>query len=292
MTVDQVIITRDDRAWHEAFHVYVQRVFPSISFRAWVEHGGWDERYAAFACVEGGEIVANASVCEMDLVLHGRRVRGLQLGAVGTLPSHRGRGLSRSLIERILERAQPDDLAFLFANDTVLDFYPRFGFTRVRQSVFRAERQLAPQGPRLRALDLGSAADRALLQRIARSARPTSRHFGVRDYGSTVLWYWANFFPRGLRYAEDQDAIFVVQTDRERLRLLDVLAAEPLALDLEPLLPRLLSRPVTSIELGFTPERYLSDALPVEEYVESPLFVRGAERLPAPPFKYPMLAQT
>ena len=71
-----VTITHTDGTWHEAFHAYVQRLFPGISFRAWQQHGGWDARYKAFACVEGGEIVANASAFEMDLLLNGRRVRG------------------------------------------------------------------------------------------------------------------------------------------------------------------------------------------------------------------------
>ena len=285
-----VTITHTDGTWHEAFHAYVQRLFPGISFRAWQEHGGWDARYKAFACVEGGEIVANASAFEMDLLLNGQRVRGLQLGAVGTLPSRRGRGLSRAVVGRVLERSRPEDLVLLFANDTVLDFYPRFGFTRVRESVFRSDRQVTPQGAPLRALDLGTAEDRSLLERVAGSALPVSTRFGTRDYGSLVLWYWTNLFPHGLRYAEDSDAILVVQREGERLKLLDVLAATPI--ELEPLLPRIVSSPVTSIELGFTPERYLHDARPVHEYAESSLFVRGAERLPEPPFKFPVLAQT
>ncbi len=82
----------------------MHRVFPGISFRAWQRHGGWDARYKAFACVEGGEIVANASAFEMDLRLNGQRVRGLQLGAVGTLRSHRGRGLSRAVLGCLLVR--------------------------------------------------------------------------------------------------------------------------------------------------------------------------------------------
>jgi predicted N-acetyltransferase YhbS len=285
-----VTITHADREWHEAFLRFVPRVFPSIGFRGWYEHGGWDERYVVHACVEGDELVASASVQRMELVLHGQRVRGHQLGAVGTLPTHRQRGLQRGVMERALQGVAPDDLAFLFANERVLEFYPRFGFSRMRESVSAAERRVVPGGAPLRALDLASADDRATLRRVAQRATPVTSRFGARDYGGVVLWYWSNFFPRALRYTEEHDAIVIADQHGERLHVYDVLAAGEL--DVEAMLGRVVTAPVSSVVLGFTPDRYFTDARPIAEYSESPLFVRGAQRMPEGPFKYPMLAQT
>jgi hypothetical protein len=128
------------------------------------------------------------------------------------------------------------------------------------------------------------------LQHIARLAAPVTESFGGRDYGNIVLWYWCNFFPRALRYAPELDAIVVADQEGALLRLYDVLAAD--TLDLEALLPRLIAAPITSVELGFTPERYLTDAQPAFEYTDSVLFVRGPHPLPRASFKYPLLAQT
>lgn len=48
-----------------------------------------------------------------------------------TDPDYRGRGLSRWLIDRVLEDfEQQVDFIFLYANDSVLDFYPKLGFKR------------------------------------------------------------------------------------------------------------------------------------------------------------------
>lgn len=290
MPLRPITITHADRGWHEAFLEFVPRVFPGIGFRDWYEHGGWTDDYVVFALADGDRIVASASRMEMRLVLQGRDVRGFQLGAVGTVPEHRHRGHQAAILPRLLAGVGASDLAFLFANDSVLDFYPRFGFERVRESVFRADHVAHPQGEPLRALALDSAADRALLQRVAASAAPVTALFGARDYGSIVLWYWANFFRNGLRYAPDHDAIVVADQQHDLLRIHDVLSAAPL--DLASYVPRLISARMAEVELGFTPGALWPGAVAVAEYTESPLFVRGRHALPAQPFKFPTLAQT
>jgi GNAT superfamily N-acetyltransferase len=283
-------IRHTDREWHEAFLRFAPRVFPSISFRRWYELGAWDEGYQTFSIVEGDEIVANASLQRMNLIVGGRRVRGWQFGAVGTLPTHRGRGLQRRLIPRALELAGPHDLVFLFANDTVTDFYPRFGFRRLTERWFRAEQSVAPAAERARQLRLDSDQDRALLARIASQAQPVTARFGAADYGTVLLWYWANFYADNFHYIESDDAIVVMEQEDDLLRIVDVLA--PRRMDLRRCLPSLATRPVSRLEFGFTPEVCWPDAVPAAEYLDSPLFVRGPCELPQGPFKFPMLAQT
>jgi GNAT superfamily N-acetyltransferase len=289
MDLRALTIRQHDARWHEAFLSFVPRVFRA-EFRGWYEHGGWDDRYAAYALAEGDRIVANASLNRMNLVLNGTPVRGFQLGAVGTLPEFRGRGLQAHLLPRLLADTTPADLVFLFANDDVLEFYPRFGFTRVREQVFRADRAIEPAAPPWRTLELSSAPDRALLRRIAATAEPVTNRFGARDYGGVVLWYWSNVFHHGLRVSPEHDAIVVVEQRGQLLRICDVLS--PRLLDLAGCLPHLAAVPVRQLEFGFTPERYFPSARPVAEYTDSPLFVRGPDRLPDVPFKFPLLAQT
>jgi predicted N-acetyltransferase YhbS len=283
-------ITHADTDWHEAFLDFVPRVFPRITFRGWYEHGGWDERYVVFALADGERLVASASLMRMQVVLRDQPLAGWQLGAVGTLAEHRGQGLQNRVLPRLLEHAGAEDLVFLFANHQVLDFYPRFGFERVREWLFRAECRVAPEGPALRALDLASPEDRALLRRIAAKAEPVTTLFGARDYGTTILWYWSNFYGRGLRHAPDHDAILVVDQSDELLRIYDVLTATPL--DVAAYLPRLITTPITELEFGFTPTRYWPTANVRADYTDSPLFARTPHRLPSERFKFPMLAQT
>lgn len=85
-----------------------------------------------WALIEAGEVLASAKLYQFDALLDGRRVRVAGLGAVFTQPVHRGRGIARVLIDRLLEQARHDacDLALLFS-EIGADYYRRCGFTPV-----------------------------------------------------------------------------------------------------------------------------------------------------------------
>ena len=268
----------------------VPQVFPRASFRRWYELGGWDERYCAFSMALGREIVANASLQRMTVILNGRELTGWQLGAVGVVPEWRGKGLQRQIMPRLLATATDDDIVFLFANDDVLDFYPLFGFERRIETVFGAECVIAPAGDSLRTLSLDSAGDRALLARLSMQAGGVTDRFGARNYGGVLLWYWTNFYEGCIHYCAQDDAIVVAEQEADLLRICDVLARAPI--DLRSYLPCIATTPIHRIEFGFTPEAWWPDATPIAQYRDSPLFVRGNHPLPGEPFKFPMLAQT
>jgi predicted N-acetyltransferase YhbS len=290
MSLQSLTITCRDHQWHEAFIDYVPKVFPRASFRRWYELGGWDEDYVAFSMADGADIVANASLQRMSIVLRGEWITGWQLGAVGVVPQWRGRGLQRQIMQRLLDSIDEQDIVFLFANDTVLDFYPLFGFKRTFESIFAAEYDVKPANEPLRALSIDRAEDLALLARVAAAAAPTTREFGASNYGGVLLWYWANFYGGCFYYCEAEDAIIVAELDGATLRICDVLARTPF--DLRFYLPRVARDAAQRVEFGFTPDLWWPDARVIADYTESPLFVRGAHRPPQAPFKFPMLAQT
>lgn len=290
MSLQFLTITCRDRQWHDAFIDYVPKVFARASFRRWYNLGGWTEDYAAFAMADGGDIVANASLQRMNIVLRGESITGWQLGAVGVVPQWRGQGLQRRIMQSLLSSVAEQDFVFLFANDTVLDFYPLFGFRRVVESVFAAEHSVEPAGEPLRALSIDRAEDRALLARVAAAAAPTTLEFGARDYGGVLLWYWANFYDGCFYYCEAEDAIIVAEHDGVILRICDVLARA--MFDLRPYLPRIAKAAARRVEFGFTPGAWWPEARAVADYADSPLFVRGERALPVAQFKFPMLAQT
>ena len=293
MSLRALTIGHRDGQLHGAFCRYVRRVFPEVDFGSWIAHGGWsDERYLCVALAEGDEIVANVSLTRVALLVEGRAHVGVQLGAVGVVPSFRGRGLARRVMDMALAQLGDAELAFLFANKEVLGFYPRFGFRQVAEHIFGFEAQLAPAGTPLPRLNIEREAHRALLARLSEQAKPVATTFGATDYGDVLLWYWANFYPDGLYYSSDDDAIVIAEQHGTSLRVLDVVAAQ--SIDLLALLPRIVrGEAVRRVELGFSPDFYgCARATLLHRYDDSPLFVRGALRLPERPFKYPMLAQT
>jgi len=290
MALHPLRIIHTDTARHDAFLRYIPRVFPRLDFRPWYLRGGWTSTYEAHALARADEIVANVSVMRMRLLMGGREVRGAQLGAVGCIPEMRGHGLMRPLLEQVMAQLEPEaDLLLLYANEEVLDFYPRFGFRRVRETEFELNQALDPSRTPAPRLDLDDPSQRAAwLTACAKSLPPTER-FGMRDYGSVALWHACAFYPRDVHVLSEGKTYAVAVQRGDTLHLLDL--AAPHRFDLIPVLPRLIREPIARIRFGFCPELWCPMARVVEPSDEA-LFIRGEVALPAEPFKLPMLAQT
>lgn len=277
-------------ALHAAFCQFVQSVFRSADFRPWVAHGGWDADYDVWALTEDGRIVASVGRTRMSFVVDRKECAGWQLGAVATAPEQRGRGLARRLMDAVLADIDARGAApvLLFANSSVLDFYPRFGFRRIAQQRQAATLDVAPHGAPAVTLDIGVAQDRARLALHCARARALDVAFGARAYYPTALWHLLHR-PRKVLHLADVDAIAVVQREGDCLHLDDVFV--PTALDLRALLPRLVDAPVRRVEFGFHPGVSWRGATAVEPDPE-PLFVRGMPELRGGDLHFPDLAHT
>ncbi|WP_375760269.1 GNAT family N-acetyltransferase [Corallococcus exercitus] len=266
---------------------YVPQVFRRADFRRWRAWGEWNDDYRAFALMEAGRVVANASVMRMRLLLEGREATAYQLGAVGCLPSHRGRGLARVVMNAALD-ACGDAPVLLFANPKVRQFYPRFGFQPQLQTLFAATYDAVPEGPPVPTLNLEDAAVRAGLAALSSEGLPSTERFGARGYATVASWHVANGFARPLRQL-GTDAWVFAGVEGGTLYLDDVFAREPF--DLRAWIPRLIDQPIRSISFGFTPERYWPDAVVAGEDTEADLFVRNL-RLPQEAHRFPVLGHT
>ncbi len=85
-----------------------------------------------YALVDGDTIYASAKLYTFGAILDGKPLRIAGLGAVFTQPDHRGRGVARELVERLLEQEAADgaDLALLFS-EIGAEYYARLGFTPI-----------------------------------------------------------------------------------------------------------------------------------------------------------------
>jgi predicted N-acetyltransferase YhbS len=92
------------------------------------------------ALVDGGQVVASAKRYDLSLRLDGRNRRVLGIGAVFTSPAHRGRGVARELLTRMLETAVTDgqEFAMLFS-EIAPAFYERLDFVPVPLVEWRLE---------------------------------------------------------------------------------------------------------------------------------------------------------
>ncbi|WP_257386108.1 GNAT family N-acetyltransferase [Tahibacter caeni] len=276
-----------DRAAHERFHAFVPLTFRSVDFRRWEARGGWNEDYTAWLLEDDADIVASVGVTRMRLVLDGLPREGYQLGAVATHPERRGRGHSRALLEAVLAElgAAP---VLLFANERVLDFYPRFGFRAAVQRRFVADAALQPAAAPARHCDVADVAARAGLAALCAEAIVNDAAFGARDYYSTLLWH-LTYRAIDARWLDDGNAVAAVERDGDTLILHDLIARRPF--DLAAALAAVVDSPVARIEFGFRPYRWWPDARDAGACAGSPLFVRHLP-LPDTTLRFPDLAQT
>jgi GNAT superfamily N-acetyltransferase len=281
-------IGSDDRQRHEAFFRFVPRIFPGLDFRLWYARCGWPSSFVVHAFREGEEIVASVASSAMEMLVRGRPCSAWQLGTVGTIPEQRGRGLAARLMEEVVGRAvAAAEPVFLFANDEVLDFYPRFGMRRAQECAFVVRQPIRPAPNPAPRLELDQPEHLRLLERLSACALPVTERFGARNYGTILLWHATYAHPEDLYYLDELDAVIVARAAAEVLTVYDVIAQHPF--DLAAVLPRVIEREIARVEFGFTPERWWPTAVP--ERPHSELFVRGLE-LPTEPFKFPVLSHT
>jgi predicted N-acetyltransferase YhbS len=287
---DRVLrLTAVDRTWQEALFTHVAEVFPGIDFHRWAALGGWTVDYEVLVVIEDGQLVASVGCSRMPVIIGGRERSALQLGAVATRASHRGRGLARLLMKSALAEAdRRSEPVFLFANPNVLTFYPRFGFRRVVQSRFGAEVTITSAARHAQPFDVADARARQRLAELCGRAPPTGRRFGARSYYSILLWHLCNR-PLTAQWLEAEDALVVSAVENDRLILYDVVS--PHAFDLAATLPAVVARPIAGVEFGFEPGAWWPDARPLGPD-DALLFVRGADDLLQGPVRFPDLAQT
>ncbi len=241
---------RDNPALRNSFFSLAQQTF-DLDFEPWYQGGGWQDRYLPHALVYDGQVAANVSVNRISFQLGGRRRTYLQLGTVMTHPKYRGMGLSRFLMETVLQTwSDRCDGMYLFANDTVLDFYPKFGFVRAEEA--QPFLPATPQKPiPLRRLDPGNQADRALLLNAYHCSNPFSSFF-MEENDGLLLFYALGPF-RDLLYAPlEKNAVAILEEDGDTLFCHELLGQW--AGDLEKTLNQLARPHTRRIGLGFTPK--------------------------------------
>jgi len=283
---------RDNDQLRTMFYDCIKAVFPGIDFKTWHDRGFWTEHYIPHAIVRDNKMIANVSASTMNIILNGQKVRGVQIGTVATLPEFRNQGLSRYLMEYVLHKYDDTtDLFFLFANETVLDFYPKFGFKRYDEVVFKTTAGLPSADYSARKLSVDSDDDIALIRRLLADRLPLTALFGAVDYDFITWWHILNIFPDKLYYLPDNDILFIISEKDDQLHIWDIVFTKPF--DLIPAISQVIqSDSLKSVRYYFAPDRLGFEYTDTEPCPDSPLFVRGAFDPGAPRFKLPLTAQT
>lgn len=276
------IYNRNDAAFEAAFDALMLESF-GLSFAPWNALKLWDERYERYVIEDGGAILSSVCVFKARLVIGGRPFAAHQLGGVATRPDRRGQGLSQRLMRHVLAR-YPETPMFLFANRSVLGFYPRFGFRRVFESAPSAAVAIDGAAPAERLSPRDGAVRAALLRRGARSRLLSCLNSDTVELFHLLLAYADDIY----RLADG--TLCVARREGETLSVADIVSERPVSFG--ALLPLLPFSGVRRAEFGFSPDHLgvACDWTPIRDDDEA-MFVRGEWPLPAR-FKFPALSVT
>ena len=282
---------RDKKSLRNEYFNFISKLFPSADFKEWYAKGFWNDKYNPVSIINDGRIISNVSAMQMNIIVEEKIYNGLQIGAVGTIPEYRNNGLSRILMEYVIEKYSNDsDIFLLFANETVLDFYPKFGFKRFEEKVFISELNIPKAKFAARKLDIQNEADYSLLQGLLNNRTEITKIFGAKDYGSITMWHVLNIHRNNLYYLQDEDSILIMKEKNKQLHIYEIICKE--YLDINSVLPKVIkSQEIKYIKFYFPPDQlnYSYNKIIIED---EGLFVLSNLKLSADPFKFPVTAVT
>ncbi len=238
---------RHDDALRASFNALAEKTF-GLNFENWYRLGCWGDNYIPYSLVEGGRVIANVSVNRTDLVMGGGRKKIYQLGTVMTDPAYRNRGCIRRIMAQVERDIADADGVYLFANDSVVAFYPKFGFTPGRE--FLWEKKITQTGEnRMENVPMDTRENRDRLETaMAASSFPTGCH--MVDNPGLIFFYAAQFLADCVYYCAGLNAWVIAEIGEGKLMLHNVFAGEGVTLDD---VIAAFGAGISSVTLGFTP---------------------------------------
>ncbi len=198
-----------------------------LNFENWYRNGYWTPKYIPYSVISDNKVIANISVNIMDFKYHKENRRYIQLGTVMTDEEYRKQGFSKMLMEIILKEYAEYDGVFLYANDSVLDFYPKFGFTPIKE--YRYFTDTRCMGERnVKRVPMKSKKDWDYF--LCEKNKRTSLGMAALDNDGLMMFYLTQFMQENVFYIEKLDAYVIAEIKEDTLVLFDVFAGGQIAM--------------------------------------------------------------
>ncbi len=263
---------KDDKKLRTSFNELAKKIF-GLDFEDWYQNGYWGENYMPYSIADGEKIIANISVNIMDFACDGKRKHYIQLGTVMTDEAYRHQGLSRFLMEKIIKeyREQIDGI-FLFANNNVLNFYPKLGFQKSKEyqyskTVQNVDIMSAVPVP-MRSRTEWKMLEAAMKNSICNGSFEMAYNPGL------IMFYITKFMKECVYYVKDQDAYVIAQMGDKDLLIHNIYSNK--VVDLNSMI-KAFGSDIKQVTLGFTPwntQGYIKSEVQRED---DTLFVMGKD---------------
>ena len=251
-----------------------------LDFEQWDEQGYWNDTYCPYVIEVGGEIVANVSTSSGTMILDGRQYKAVQIGTVMTNPKFQGKGLSRQLMEKVMEDHVSAHIIYLFANKTVLDFYPKFGFETRIQSTFTVDKKdIEAIHTEVKKVNLDDKPTRNVFYETTVFRKPVSQKMSMVQNENIVMFHALTQYRDCIYYVPKFQAFAILNETAEYAELIDVISKEQV--NVQEILGCL---PIQSekIRLRFTPDNLKIPVMQDMLIDEGAMFVKNQKDIMYP----------
>jgi predicted GNAT family N-acyltransferase len=276
-----VFSNSNDKKYQYMLNNLLKNIF--LDFQFWYDLNLWDDKYESYAIVERDEIVSNICVFKTQLVFNQKQYLALSIGAVATKKEYRGKGYSKVLMDHIISKYEGIPM-YLSANDSVVDFYPKFGFIRTYEKLpicdCEINNRIVPQKLQY---------DNAKVWEYIYNRKNFSQQLDCLNTFSVNIFHIHWGYLRECIYELPEiDTMIIAEQKGSTLKLIGVFSLKKIKFtELLQLLP---FNNIKKIEFGFMP--YWRDINYImQEYETDPLFVRNVH-CDLGDFKFPELSIT
>jgi GNAT superfamily N-acetyltransferase len=228
-----------------------------FSFDKWHAKKVWDDDYERYSIIENDIMLANISVFKMKMLINGEQREFLQFGSVATREEYRGKGLSRKLMEHIFS-IYPDTPTFLHGGDSVVEFYPKFGFVPSAYKQPYIEYKLQNCGEMIK-LNIND-------PKVDQYLRERSQYSKVFDCLNqySINWFHLLYGHSNNVYEIQQlDLMIIAKQNGNKLTIYDIVAKKTVSF--EEIAPHLYFEGVDTIQFVFNPD-WLGIEYSMKEY--------------------------
>lgn len=254
-----------------------------INFDEWYREGYLGENYINYSYLCEEKVVANVSVNKFNIIYDGKVKNAIQLGTVMTHENYRNKSLIRKLMNIIFKEYEECELIYLFANKSVLDFYPKFGFKRVVEGKYEMNlkqlSELQLENNAIIKLDINKDEHITILKKLQEDRFPVSQRLGIIKDKNLLDLYCNCEYGEDLYYITEEDVIVIFRREEDIVKIYDILSKDKFNLD--NIISKVIIKNDKKIQFSFIPEssNYKIE-FELEDKSDSALFIKeGEEKL-------------
>jgi GNAT superfamily N-acetyltransferase len=237
-----------DEKLRSSYFKLIHKVF-GLNFLPWYQSGYSGNDFIPYTLFLDDVAVSTVGIALNHFKWHNHSKKYVQISTVATDFNYRQQGLNKWLMAKVLEEwYNKCDCIYLYANDSVVDFYPKFGFIPTYE--YRYSMPITKQNGVFRKMDLSIQKDIDLLIKKHIESNPFS--LLTMDRGiELMMFHCINFLSDNIYYVEKYDAIVIAEQENGDMFCYDVYTNN--FCNLDDILGIIASEGNCTATLGFTP---------------------------------------